>query len=174
MADAILVPAWPALLRAGLPVVLVSGERGPFVAWLDHMQQSALVAIEQDDALTEVRVSVRRPNTLTIRLDLRDPAVRDAVVRAIWRKLRPDEPEPLTAPIFDCETRPDELPSEDEDPPCWWLAHPLAPDNGVAFGCLIESKDGVYRKVSALNDVDFASPDRDLLALAEVAKAVLA
>ena len=36
-----------------------------------------------------------------VSLDVRDPAVRDALVRAIWRKLRPDEPEPLTAPRWD-------------------------------------------------------------------------
>jgi hypothetical protein len=100
--------------------------------------------------------------SVDLRLDPRDPTVRDAVVRAIWRKLRPDAPEPLTAPEFrNYKNRVFRLQSDGE-------ASWFEPVGQITSNFIV-----VAISIPALASIPLDSPDRDLLALAEVAKAVL-
>lgn len=103
-----LVPAWPEVLRAGLPVVV---QRDAFGVG----SFSAIYCDTDDDDVFVYSSDERGFSKLwdadTLLADLRDGDVRDACVRALWRKLRPGEPEPLTAPLF----------YYDDDTECWWL-----------------------------------------------------
>lgn len=142
----VLVPAFPAALRVGLPVIHVDG---PAVVTLCEGSQ-VVVVLTAGRVLGAVVYADRiRVVYGALTLDLRDPSVRDAVVRALWRKLRPGEPEPLTAPRWSYDGM-----------GCWWL------DNG---------EDGIpcdQNNRPTLANLP-ASPDRDLLALAAVCVAVL-
>lgn len=106
--------------------------------------------------------------------DLRNPAVRDAIVRAIWRRLRFGDPELLAAPGWYYDT-------ENEH---WLFSVPIGWDRDLhetftaeTGSCCVGSNhhaDHDVRTIPALASIPLDSPDRDLLALAEVAKAVLA
>lgn len=107
----------------------------------------------------DVGTEERDPAALSV--DLRDPSIRDRLARAIWAKLRPKEPEPITAPTFACYS-----PSAR----CWTLridgraSEMFSHLGGKAVGAV----------VPALADIPLDSPDRDLLALRAVALVVLA
>ncbi len=155
----VLVPAFPAVLRAGLSIVV----RGPMPhVGPDEYLHTVVVVIGGPVVHFWHMGGARGALKDAVFVDLRDPAVRDAVVRALWRKLRPDEPEPLTAPRF-------------------WHPAPLATrwlvygDDGSLMIRLapVVSFEDVDVAVPALASIPLDSPDRDLLALAEVAKAVL-
>lgn len=94
--------------------------------------------------------------------DLRLPADRDRCVRAIWHKLRPTEPEPLTAPAFHWLGSAGNYATA-------WVMEVRDPPHGLTLSCGFAAV-----RYPALTSVPLDSPDRDLLALAEVAKAVLA
>lgn len=162
--SAILVPAFPAVLRDGLPVIdSIDGERG--MAQQRRSDWYTLVWSEADGS------DMHRLVPSEFRLDLRDPTVRDAVVRALWRKLRPDEPEPLTAPTWRYPwTTGGWHPTTPGLRPRWTLGD-------VGFDArpfdVQHPDDRSQHVIPALASIPLDSPDRDLLALAEVAKAVL-
>lgn len=163
MSEGILVPAFPTVLRPGL--LACDGCCRWFVV-VDPDNFDDVFVADIGSGETEV---VRRE---ALRLDLRDPAVRDAVVRAIRRKLRPGEPEPLTAPLFyyggGCDRWAGFAATARAS---WWL------ESGV-FKCgwwdadVDDPAQGVAA-LAALRGVDVDHHDRDLLALAAVARAVL-
>jgi hypothetical protein len=164
---AILVPAYPALLRAGLPVV--------YCAWVGEPAIGAVIVRTCDDPVVILTGDVHTGGIFANRiavvhggaflsLDLRDPAVRDAAVRALWRKLRPVEPEPLTAPAFGIAPN-----GHAATDPHWLLYNGDLVARFMAISCFPR----IDHAVPALASIDLASPDRDLLALACVLAAVL-
>jgi hypothetical protein len=166
-----LIPAYPTVLRAGLPVVVErdgfgAGGRFKFVAfWCGQSDGDVYVCDASERGYTKLW------DADIVLLDLRDPAVRDAVVRAIWRKLRPEESELLTAPAW-------------RYPWVVWGWHPSTPGprprwtlGEIGFDArsleVQHPDDRAQHVIPTLASVPLGSPDRDLLALAEVAKAVL-
>lgn len=171
--EPILIPAFPAVLRAGMPCVVEYEEYETWV-FLGLTTDGALqFARSSPAAILPSRMSIDE-SVASVRLDLRDAAVRDAVVRAVWRKLRPTEPEPLTAPSWSCSYPPGHVPDEiDDERPCWYLG----PDGDALT--FVDAEDGPVDDdtvfVAGLDEIMLrCSPDRDLLALAAVACAVLA
>jgi hypothetical protein len=160
--SAILVPAFPALLRRGMPVTAY-GRQGVLV------RSGERCRVAYPDEREDIETSWYELREL--RLDLRDAAVRDAIVRAIWRKLRPGmidvhgrlPPDPLTAPHFYFDGHEARL----------GLA-------GSPSGCFEYLEFAPMRRpytdveVVAFAAIPRESRDRSLLALAEVAKAVFA
>lgn len=165
----VLVPAWPAVLRAGLPVRVKwgagDGDIGP-VRVLCSLEESPTEGETWCNvASTRNTPSVDDYPLAELRLDLRDPATRDAVVRAIWRKLRPTEPEPLTAPAFDFSTFV-------RGPRVKLYGHRLREPVVIRWRRAVDRDHDAL--CPALADVDLTSTDVDLLALACCAAAVLA
>lgn len=172
----VLVPAWPEVLRVGLPVVNKQGhDIGVFMYECnDSFLGETWCKIYSAHELGEQRLS-------SLRLDLRDPYIHDAVVRAMWRTLRRTtvrpasdvldmreaspgvwEPEPVNAPQFDHVA----------NRRCWvmWAGGGgrgacFTPDGTTFFPSTVHA-------VPALASVPLDSPDRDLLALAACAEAV--
>lgn len=122
------------------------------------------------------------------RYDLRRPADRDRCVRALWRKLRPGEPEPLTAPQFANDGDAWGLCADgfdgggtvwfaeewnDEDAGSTYVAVPaLASLATTCPACDGDGGDG-GKCATCGGCGDNLDPETLLLALAEVAKAVL-
>lgn len=154
MSAPVLVPAFPAVLQAGLPVECL----GYSLRGRAHAAQD----VGDGEWMLWPNASGRYWPLTSLRLDLRDPTVRDAVVRAIWRALRPDEPEPLTAPVFVVGVGAVLM----ESPGRQSIAFL---DRDISYA---GSNHAAAQIVPALTAIRHA-PDRDLLALAEVAKAVL-
>jgi hypothetical protein len=168
----VFVPAFQAVLRPGI-MLMVPGPIGACAdgEWLNTPLQ---MRGGGDDLHFNAFGFWQTERAAKCRLDLRDPSVRDAVVRAIWRKLRSDEPEPLTTPRWSrlCYQRnetPDSLDS-------WTLTSPKSPPIDFSAASSPWGFRSEWRTVVDLGDselVPLDSPNRDLLALAEVAKAVL-
>ena len=114
MADPLLMPCPPALLRPGRRVV---------VRYRNHRGESAVRDViparhwhgvtewhpEPQPLLDVWDVAKHAERTFATRdivlvnhegINLADPSVRDALARCLWAALRPGEPEPLTAPRF--------------------------------------------------------------------------
>lgn len=167
MSGAIIVHAWPLVLRPGL--VVDTGGLTEGCAWADNTQilvafgdEVCSVAWEDGgETTTEDDIPLA-----ALRLNLRDDATRDAVLRAMWRKLRPEDPESLSAPQW--------IPHDDDATPAWSLARfdgdgdadaiyfaeyigSTAPDGSMA----VPELSGCYQE------------DADLLALGTCARAVL-
>ncbi len=163
-----LIPAYPALLRAGLPVRVKwgagDGDVGP---------ERVLCSVEESPTDGEVWCNIASTRNVPsvddyplseLRLDLRDPAARDASVRALWRKVHP-EAVPLTAPAFYW------YPFVEGTKACWILEHP---EGSPAVRC--QDRSPMYEPaqvIPALASIPLDSPDRDMLALACVLAAVL-
>ena len=150
MADPILVPAYPAMLRAGLPVV-------------DRDDGEVGVLIRADPDLPW-QVSVYRggygwdldemPGAWSC--NLRDPAVRDACVRALWRKLGADRDEPFSLRIAAAEQYRD--------------ARRAVTITGILFHTDAER---IAFEWDTIDRIDATSTDARLLALAAVLAHVL-
>lgn len=169
MTAPILIPAFACVLRPGLSIVH-NGYNDPSVRICMHVDDQGRVAYAITDEQGDVQEWGRSKN---VSLNLRNPAVRDAVVRAIWRKLRPDDSEPTTAPAWSHV-------EAGEGFPCWWWVSTNHVDDDSdedveTFGADNPTHAGgiIDHSVPSLASVPLDSPDRDLLALAEVAKAVL-
>jgi hypothetical protein len=189
--NGVLIPAYPAVLRAGLPVVVErdgfgAGGRFKFVAfWCGKSDGDVYVCDASERGYTKLW------DADVVSLDLRDPAVRDAVARAIWRKLRRkatpgaldmrevspnvwESVEPATAPQW----------SYDDNGDSYWLTalygynddvhETFSPADGSCCRGARGHVDHDANAVPSLVSISINSPDRDILALAEVAKAVLA
>jgi hypothetical protein len=178
----IFVPAWPALLRQGLPIWAVSVFGIPSHRYLVLSWQTNTVDVV---GAGEARDIVRGYPIDELRLDLRDSDVRDAAARALWRKLHPaklvDDGEPT-----DDDCGPCMAPSVEPElltAPTWrypWTTggwHPTTPGlrprwtlGDIGFDArTFEAQhpdDLAQHVIPALASVDLVSPDRDLLALA--------
>ena len=93
MTDHVLLPAQalPGLLQSGLPVIRGGRVHAPGIAcdraaheWWCWYTMNRVVPVPARE----------------LSVDLCDPTVRDAIVRALWALLRPDDPEPVTAPSW--------------------------------------------------------------------------
>jgi hypothetical protein len=167
--EGVFVPAFPAVLRAGLPVFVDQKEWIYVGTTTDGTHQFSQVS---PGVLPSRMVA---DSFITAYLDLRNPTVRDAVVRAIWHKLHPKEPDPLTAPAFLLHM---------ESLRLWrlcWHAYPVCGRSSARLhqGAIFHFEPSVgpggrAQEVPALATIPLDSLDRDLLALAEVAKVVLA
>jgi hypothetical protein len=181
----LLIPAYPALLRAGLPVVcdLETDEGDAYIDVAAVVISLYGVDCDPDPWLTigidDRGNSGERAEALIAhtRLDLRNPAVRDQAVRALWRKLRPGEPEPLTAPRWD----------NNSEQRYSLVGRHMRGVSDTAYdvrfrptpgGRSPECEDIVVPALGVLPRDSFERPqdfaDRDLLALAAVLAAVLA
>ena len=156
MADTLLIPAYPQVLAPGL--LIRFGGAPHVVTFVEPTAHSAkgfnANAVNVDPADPELGTEIGPLYHHLTRLDLREPAVRDAVARAIWRTLRPNEPEPLTAPVF----------ASHADGAFFTLEHQRFVAHSAA---------DYEHEVPALGNVALANPDRDLLALAAIAAHVL-
>jgi hypothetical protein len=151
----VLVPAFPAVLRAGLLAIAsvsIDGVDVPVQCVVTDVNEAA-------DGATVAPIPGEVDDTEPfdcgmkwLAIDLRDPTVRDVVVRALWRKLRPDEPEPFSPPHFHVGRGDGVL--------LWWLTVPDA--SGI----------GRSSEVAAVPNMQADSDDR-ALALAAVCVAVL-
>lgn len=187
MSAPILVPAFACVLRAGLPVL--EPEHGAFVL-VDTYEICVAGNSENSDA-SELRALIgrrvidradvdvssgRRSRHCDIqrgdvpasclRLNLRVPAVRDALVRALWRKLRPSDDEPHAAPMW--------VPHDSDAVPAWSLA--TMDGDGDADSIYFAEQIGETAPDDSMAIPSLANcyaEDGDLLALAEVAKSVL-
>ena len=99
----VLVPAFPAVLRRGLPLVWRrdDGSASEPLLCMEAPRGGSTELWTENSYGGHCYADVEHESAEDYWLDLRDPAVRDAVVRAIWRKLHSDESEPLTAPGFE-------------------------------------------------------------------------
>jgi hypothetical protein len=181
----VFVPAFSSVLREGLPVIGNTDGDESFGVVVAFTPTGATVWWNDWQESCEEEVK-------DLNLNLRDPAVRDAVVRALWHKLHPNQPEPPTAPRW--------FSFDGCDGPAWALARErwvldrgdiydpetdLSADEvaWVFVGDEDGGDDGVFawgredtnpRYVEGLTGIGTSAPDRNLLALAEVAKVVLA
>lgn len=148
MSGPILIPAYPSVLRAGLPVVFAGARYvalGP--------------SIDGCVAIADVADGVQYAPSGYVGIDLRDPAACDACKRAVWHKLcPPGDGDPWNCPRF-------------------WKVEAMRRWNlstDTAAGTYFTADPGRGSPyVPALAAVPLNCSDRDLLALAEVAKAVL-
>lgn len=91
----LLMPCPPALLRPGL--VLADGAivTCVYVDGVTPTTGGSCVMVVADDGVEDPR------DVGGISIDLRDPSVRDALLREVLRKLRPDAPEQFGAPALE-------------------------------------------------------------------------
>jgi hypothetical protein len=170
----VLVLAFPEALRAGLPVIVTrTSAHGPGsgrtydAVWLGELDGERFVArvCALDNGIFSPGMEQLGDEAI-VQLDLRDSTVRDAIVRSIWRRLRPEEAEPLTAGRF--------WKSWVEDVRRWFVERECDSNTeSVEFRTVGRTREGEVFVVTALAFIPLDSPDRDLLALAEVSKAVM-
>jgi hypothetical protein len=163
------MPAFPATLRVGLKVVHREYPGFPYLL-VHHWPAAGWVGYRSDAGLFPI------DNVGSMFLNLRDDEIRDVIVRTLWYKLRPG--------VSDVHGRPPPVPFT---APCFYFN----PNGGArlggsarlglagmppAFDLEFDSARRPYTdvEVPGLASIPLDSPDRDLLALAEVAKAVFA
>jgi hypothetical protein len=179
--QSVLIPAYPAVLRARLPLPVVFRDTRHIAVHYDDRYDPMVGGVGFPGVTIVMPTHADRCHTSqapkpvyvqSLAIDLRESIVRDALVREIWHKLRPGmidvhgrpPPDPLTAPHFYFNgAREARL--------------GLAGSPGGAF--LYVEFDPVRRpytdiEVPALATIPLDSFDRELLALAEVAKVVFA
>lgn len=175
MTSPLLIPCPPALLRAGLPGHLTRWGGGEIVGvYLGPTEACAYCGgwgcVHDGPAHVPGGYwSTAYPKTFSgpvphaaVDVDLRDGAVRDHALRVLYAKVRPEEPEPVSAPRWG---------EECSSPGVWFVGgrrnHFASPKYAGP------TWNPSQTTIPALASVPLDSPDRDLLALACVIAAVL-
>ena len=160
MADPLLIPAYPQVLAPGLLILFGGVPHVVTFVWPEghHAKGWNANAVNVDTESVEHGTETGPLWREHTRLNLRIPAVRDAVVRAIVRD--ENEGDPVSVHFYP-------LDETDNTPPRWvWAV-------GDFFFSSVPVRNWVDFVVPALADIDPTNPDRNLLALAAIAAHVL-
>lgn len=181
MADPLLIPAYPAVLRAGLPVIVTrergnGGEGRTFGAiWLGETDGERFIARAESVGRGIFSPGMEQLGTgASVGLDLRDPVVRDAVRGAIAERV-PRTHVDRDEWIAMCRTG--VAFHGGHGGYRHWVLHPWTSIDAVEFvppGADHWSRERYdVMEIAALNTIDLDHPDQNDLALAAVADTVL-